>query len=84
MKTTMHKMQHGEWKVAVGGFVVGVVERSSRAVRHPTGKMVRVGTWVALRRMGTSARRRVGGHASTRREAVYLLVQASVSTGEAP
>lgn len=83
MVTTMHKAKHGTWKVAMDGLVVGVVERSSQAVRHPSGKMVRVPTWVALRRMGTKTRRRVGPHVATRREAVRILEGVSVASGEA-
>lgn len=82
MKTTMHKMKHGQWKVAMDGVVVGVVERSSRSVRHPSGKMVRVGTWVALRRMGTKTRRRVGAHVATRRDAVRILERLSATAGD--
>lgn len=81
MKTTMQKMKHGRWKVAIDGLVVGVVERSSQSVRHPSGKMVRVGTWVALRQMGTSTRRRVGAHVATRRDAIRILERVSVTSG---
>lgn len=84
MKTTMHKMKHGQWKVAIDGLVVGVVERSSRIVPHPTKKAVRVTTWVALRRMGTSTRRRVGPHVATRRAALRILERVAIAVGETP
>lgn len=84
MTTVMRKMKHGKWKVAIDGLVVGVVERSSRSVRHPSGKMVRVGTWVALRHTGTKTRRRVGAHVATRREAVRILERVSVAAGVTP
>lgn len=74
MKTTMHRQRHGRWTVTVDGFVVGVVERSSKVVRFPKKGMARTSTWVAFRRTGMPNRRRVGGHVATRREAVTLLV----------
>lgn len=81
MTTTMRKVKHGKWTVAIDGFVVGVVERSSRVGTGKDGKKKFVGVWVAFRRMGTKTRRRVGSHVATRRDAVRILERVSTVGG---
>lgn len=67
----LKKRKYGEYQVRDGKRLVGIVRRSSRSVRHPSGKMVRVGTWVALAFYPNL--RQTGPHVGTRREAVALL-----------